>query len=70
MTTTTLYSITIYYFTYSHLDKSRHIRQDRISLESIRQEMRFERLNIEKKPEKKMKKVKRTAQQRNSKVCA
>ena len=31
--------------------------------------MRFERLNIEKKPEKKMKKVKRTAQQRNSKVC-
>ena len=32
--------------------------------------MRFERLNIEKKPEKKMKKVKRIAQQCNSKVCA
>ena len=47
---------------------SGHIRQD--IFRSIRQEMRFERLNIEKKPEKKMKKVKRTAQQRNSKVCA
>ena len=31
--------------------------------------MRFERLNM-KKPEKKMKKVKRTAAERNSKVCA